>query len=166
MAIDYRLAEYREWLEENVRLSNPFSSRALRQLTFHLLMGGNYRLLTEPNTKGQLFTTFLWLAELQKQMIKAHKTEWLNALFEDVYSKKRKPKELKELLFWMMGLTRKTAINLGLRQADYPRIFEETVGYFNELFARLRRRNFTNHAWLLLMAGSATLSISSLIVNI
>lgn len=159
MAIDYKLDEYRKWLDENVTLSDPFSPKALRRLTFHLLMGGNYRLLTEPNTKGQLFTTFLWLADLQKELIQQHNSEWLNILFNDVYTKTRKPKELKNLLYWVMGLTHKTAINLGLKQEDYPRIFEETIDYFNDLFSKIKREDFRDNAWLLLMAGSATLNI-------
>ena len=159
MAIDYKIDEYRKWLGENVSLSDPFSQKALRRLTFHLLIGGNFRLLTEPNIKGQLFTTFLWLADIQKELIKEHNTEWLHVLFEDIYSKKKKPKELQNLLYWIMGLTHKTAINLGLKQEDYPRIFEETIDYFNELFSKINRHDFKDNAWLLLMAGSATLNI-------
>lgn len=62
MAVDYKLTQYKKWLQENVTLSDPFSPSALRKLTCSLLLGGNYRLLTEHNTKGQLVATFLWLS--------------------------------------------------------------------------------------------------------
>lgn len=159
MSINYRLEDYRRWLSDNITLSDPFSPAALRKLTYHLLMGRNYRLLTEPNTKGQLFTTFLWLSEIQKEAKRRYKSDWIKSLFEDIYSKRKKSKELKNLLYWMMGLTQKTAINLGLKKEDYPEIMQETITYFNELFSNIKRKDFQDNAWLLMMAGSATLNI-------
>ncbi|MBN2010307.1 CfrBI family restriction endonuclease [candidate division KSB1 bacterium] len=58
-----------------------------------------------------------------------------------------------------MGITNKTAINLGLKKDDYPEFFQETIAYFNELFSHIDRKDFLDDAWLLLMAGSATLNI-------
>ena len=58
-----------------------------------------------------------------------------------------------------MGITQKTAINLGLKQRDYPDFIHETIEYFNELFEKIGKKNFRDDAWLLLMAGSATLNI-------
>lgn len=159
MSFDYHLNEYRNWLEENVTLSDPFSPLALRKLTYHLLMGKNYRLLTESNTKGRLFTTFLWLTEVQKEAKRKHGKDWILALFDETYSQERSPKELKDLLLWLMGITNKTAINLGLKKTDYPEFMNETLAYFNELFERIGREDFKDDAWLLLMAGSATLNI-------
>ena len=128
MNINHKLDEYRNWLEKNVVLSDPFSPLALRKLTFHLLMGKNYRLLTESNTKGQLFTTFLWLSEVRKEAKNLYGDNWINALFDDIYTESRKPKELKNLMLWIMGITQKTAINLGLKQQDYPEFIHETIG--------------------------------------
>lgn len=157
--MDYKLEEYKKWIKENIILSDPFSPIALRRLTYHLLMGKNYRLLTESNTKGQLFTTFLWLSKIQKEAQKQYGKEWINLLFDDIYGLKRKPKELKNLLLWIMGITQKTAINLGLKKEDYPDFIQETIGYFNELFSNIGEGKFKDDAWLLLMAGSATLNI-------
>src|SRR4030067_3712244 len=102
MSLDYKLQDHRTWLKDNLTLSDPFSSMALRKLTYHLLMGKNYRLLTESNTKGRLFTTFLWLSEIQKEAKEEYGENWISLLFDDIYSQKNRPKELKDLLFWIM----------------------------------------------------------------
>lgn len=159
MSFNYKLEEYKSWLEENIILSDPFSPHALRNLTHHLLMGKNYRLLTESNTKGQLFTTFLWLYEVRNEAQKLYGNEWIKHLFKNIYTEKSKPKELKNLLLWIMGITQKTAINLGLKQEDFSDLIHETIEYFNELFEKIGKKEFRDDAWLLLMAGSATLNI-------
>ena len=159
MSFDYKLDAYRSWLEQNVTLSDPFSPIALKKLTHHLLMGKNYRLLTESNTKGRLFTTFLWLSQVQKQAKNEYGENWISHLFDETYAQYRSPKELKDLLFWIMGITRKTAVNLGLKREDYPGFMQETIAYFNELFDKIGNHEFKDDAWLLLMAGSATLNI-------
>jgi len=159
MDFDFKLDMYRTWLEENVTISDPFSPIALRKLTLHLLMGRNYRLLTEANTKGRLFTTFLWLSEIQKEAKKEYGEQWVKKLFHEIYSQHKKARELKDLLLWLMGITNKTAINLGLKNEDYPEFIMETLRFFNELFERIGRKDFVDDAWLLLMAGSATLNI-------
>ncbi|MBC8185908.1 CfrBI family restriction endonuclease [candidate division KSB1 bacterium] len=159
MSINFKLEEYRNWLEKNVTLSDPFSPVALRRLTHHLLMGKNYRLLTESNTKGQLFASYLWLSEIKKEAKNHYGDNWIKLLFENIYSEKKNPKELKNLLLWIMGITQKTAINLGLKKNDFPGFIDETINYFNELFDKIGRKDFKDDAWLLLMAGSATLNI-------
>ncbi|MHC4123023.1 MAG: CfrBI family restriction endonuclease [Planctomycetota bacterium] len=159
MAIDYKLEQYKGWMQENITLSDPFSQTALRRLTCNLLLGGNYRLLTEDNTKGQLVATFLWLSELQKQAKKKRGSDWLQALFEDIYSKKRIPKEMKLFVYWVMGLTQKTAKNLGLKKEDLSSFFNETVMYINQLLGQIEKERFKDEAWLMMMAGAATLSI-------
>lgn len=159
MSFDYKMDEYRNWLAENVTLSDPFSPLALRNLTYHLLMGKNYRLLTESNTKGRLFTTFLWLSQIQRDAINKYGEDWIAHLFDETYSKKNSPKELKDLVFWIMGITRKTAVNLGLKKEDYPEFMSDTIAFFNELFNKIGKQDFKDNAWLLLMAGSATLNI-------
>jgi hypothetical protein len=159
MSFNYKLEEYKNWLEENIILSDPFSSQALRKLTYHLLMGKNYRLLTESNTKGQLFATFLWLYEIRNEAQNLYGNEWIKHLFKNIYTEKSKPKELKNLLLWIMGITQKTAINLGLKQQDFSDFIHKTIEYFNELFEKIGKEEFRDDAWLLLMAGSATLNI-------
>ena len=158
MAIDYNLEPYRNWLEENTSLTDPFSPQALRDMVYHILMGRNYRLLTEPNTKGRLFATFFWLSKVQESAIDNYGDDWIKRLTEDLVSTDKKPEELKNLLLWILGLTNKTSVNLGLDKNDYVEIVIETIGHFNELFDRIDS-DFKNDAWLLLMAGSATLSI-------
>jgi len=159
MEFDYRLDNYKEWLAKNVILTDPFSEIALRKLTFDTLMGGNYRLLTEYNTKGKLLATYLWLSEIQKDAIEKYGPDWMEFLLQDLNTKTSTPKELKNLLLWIMGLAAKTATNLGFKKEHYPEILKETIEFFHELFSDIGREDFKDQAWLLLMAGSATLNI-------
>lgn len=160
MPINYNLVEYRAWLEENVTLSDPFSPTALRNITVHLLLGRNYRLLTERNTNGKLFSTFLWLSQIQENAIATYGADaWIEGLLDELIIQRRKPKELKNLMFWMMGITNKTATNLSLTSDEYRVFLTDTLTYFNQLFLRIGHGDFKNTAWLLLMSGSATLNI-------
>ena len=65
--MNYNLDEYRQWLTENITLTDAYSPESLRILTFHLLMGRNYRLITEKNTKDKLLFTYLWLSDIVKE---------------------------------------------------------------------------------------------------
>jgi len=159
MRIDLGIESYQKWLEENITLSNPFSESALRRFTEHVLMGGNYRLFTELHTKGKLFATYVWLTDIQERARKEYGQDWIKELFDELYSQKRKPAELRNLLVWLMGLTHKTAVNNGITTKDYPEVIGKTLDYLAELFGRIQKDAYRDRAWLLLMAGSATLSL-------
>jgi hypothetical protein len=49
--INYGTEEFSKWLSENLTLSGAFSVESLKAVTAHVLMGRNYRLITETNTK-------------------------------------------------------------------------------------------------------------------
>jgi len=157
--MDYKLEEYKNWLENNTKLTDAFSETALRNAVVHLLMGKNYRLLTENNTKGKLLTTYLWLSKLREQAIKEYGEEWIKDFFQTTYNKKKKPKEISDLLSWILGLTNKTATNLGISKKEYPDVLINTLDFFHNLFKENDNLQFKSDAWLLMMAGSATLTI-------
>ena len=62
--MNYNTEQYRGWFEQNVRLSNAFSVESLKDITHHILMGRNYRLITENNTKSKLLFTYAWLSDI------------------------------------------------------------------------------------------------------
>jgi hypothetical protein len=53
MPIDFETDKYQKLLEENVKLTAPFSPAGMRALTLCLLLGKNYRLLTEQSPMGR-----------------------------------------------------------------------------------------------------------------
>lgn len=156
--IEYSIDTYRKWLSENVKLSNAFSPESLRELTFHVLMGRNYRLLTEANTKDKLFTTYMWLSDVFESAKSIHGKNWQVELLKDLQSKKRTP-EQKDLVHWLLGTTTKGAVNLGIPKEDYPNVLSEMIDHCTQLFQNLGRPDQIDRAWLFMMAGSATLNI-------
>lgn len=157
--IDYGVEEYSRWLAENVTLSNAFKGEALRVLTSHVLMGRNYRLITETNTKDKLFLTYLWLLDIVKKAKIEYGSEWKNSLLNELVAAKKLDPQKKNLLFWLLGLTQKTAVNLNVTNADLPQVMTDLVTHVNELFHQINRVDDIDEAWLLMIAGSATLNI-------
>lgn len=157
--MDYNIAEYREWLAQNVTLTNAFTPDALRRMTHHILMGRNYRLITEYNTKSKLLYTYLWISDVVKKAQAEYGEDWKLALFTDLYAKKRRSPEEKNFLNWFIGLTTKTATNLGMLQADYPQAMTDLLEHIHRLFSEIGRDDEVNNAWVLMMAGSASLSL-------
>ncbi len=147
-------------VKKNTNIFDPYSVESLRNITFHLIQGRNFRILIEPNTQGRYFTTFHWLKELRDQAIKRYgENDWITEFFNAIQATRRKPKELKDIENWIFGSTIKGTVNLGYSSDDYPRILRETIERYNTLFEQLEITGVKNDAWLMLMAGSATLSI-------
>lgn len=157
--MDFKIETYKKWLNENVTLSDPFSLNSLRVITHHLLMGRNYRLLTEVNTKDKLFATYLWLTDIVENAKSKFGHLWREKLLNELLKEKAKSEEHRNLIYWLLGLTYKGAINLGLTLEDLPDILKEMISHCNDLFEQMKRSNDIDNAWLLMMAGSATLNI-------
>lgn len=157
--IDYNLDQFRQWLDENVSLSDPFSPESLRKITRHILMGRNYRLLTETNTKDKLFTTYLWLMDIVRNAKEEYGENWKIELFNELNGIRRKSDEQKNLLWWLLGLTAKGAVNLSILRTDLPEILATLINHIRTLFEDIGRSDSIDDTWLLMMAGSATLNI-------
>jgi hypothetical protein len=161
MPVNLNVREYRKWLDRNVSLKDPFSVEALREIVTQLLLGRNYRILTEQNTKDRLNVTYIWLQNIVKNARKNYGEEWREKLLDQLLSSRNRSKEETDLSRWLIGLTKKTADNLDIKTDDLPDILAETVKYFNDLFAKFGKnvRKNKDEIWLLMMAGAATLSV-------
>jgi hypothetical protein len=157
--MDYCMVEMDRWLEQNVRLADAFSPDSLRELTKNLLMGRNYRLITEQHTKGRLMFAYLWLLDVIKEAKGEYGDNWKTGLLNNLSEQKQLSSEQKNLLYWLMGLTNKTATNLGVRKEDHPDFLANTIDHISKLFKSIERESDLDNAWVLLMAGSATLNI-------
>lgn len=156
--MDISVDRYRSWLEENVSLSDPFEPSTLRRIVHHILLGRNYRILTERNTKDKLLATYAWLCEIYREAREEHGDRWREGLLEQLQSERDSEEEL-DLMHWLLGLTRKTAYNLDYRLDDFPTVLTETIEYCTNLFRDMEFEDEMDNTWLLLMAGSATLNI-------
>lgn len=161
MPIELNISDYRAWMTSNIMLSDPFAPDSLKRLVIALIMGKNYRLLTEENTKKKLITTYAWLAKVLRNARQVHGTQWREQLLEQLIAVNRPTREEKQLMLWLLGLTDKTAKNLDIQKEDFPDFLRETIAYCNELFQNIGDQHtiVQDDIWLLLMGGSATLNI-------
>lgn len=157
--VDYKIETYRKWLAENVKLTNAFSPTSLRELTIHLLMGRNYRLLTENNTKEKLLTTYVWVSDVVKSAQSEYGKEWKQGILNELLTTKKPSPEQQNILHWLLGTTVKGKVNLSITKKDFTDVLNELVSYCNTLFANIGRKDELDNAWLFMMAGSATLNI-------
>ena len=129
---------------------DPFSASATREATARILTGMNYRLFYEGVTRRKLIETYRELAELARKFPK-NDDAWkqhVRSLVENGTP------EDKRLRYWLMGLTKKTAENLGIRVKDYPTVFDQMMSDIEDT-PQIDQRE----ASLLLWCGTATLTI-------
>ena len=157
--MDYIIDTYKNWLDSNIMLADAFSAQSLKTLTTHMLMGRNYRLITENNTKGKLMLTYLWLIDIVQNAKNDYGNNWQKELLDDLMNMRRKTPEQKNLMHWLIGLTAKTSVNLGVSKEDLPEFLSDVSSHMNQLFSSIGRQEDIEAAWLLMMAGSATLNI-------
>lgn len=157
--MDYKITQYRNWMNENISLTNAFSEESMRAMAYHVLMGRNYRLITENNTKSKLALTYLWLSDVVKEAQSEYGDEWKAKIVQDLMDTRHRTDEQKDLLLWLVGLTQKTSKNLGIQNRDLPTVMQELQEYIGDLLDKINRYDDMDKAWLLMMAGSATLNI-------
>ena len=129
---------------------DPFSASATREATARILTGMNYRLFYEGVTRRKLIETYRELAELARKFPQ-NDDAWkqhVRSLVENGTP------EDKRLRYWLMGLTKKTAENLGIRVKDYPTVFDQMMSDIEDTPQMDQRE-----ASLLLWCGTATLTI-------
>ncbi|MCD8146281.1 MAG: CfrBI family restriction endonuclease [Clostridiales bacterium] len=105
--MDYLVEQYNSWLDDNIALTNAFSEESMRQMAIQLLLGKNYRLITENNTKSKLALTYLWLSEVVKNAQIEFGQDWKVRLVDDLNNVRHRTPEQDNLMFWLAGLTKK-----------------------------------------------------------
>lgn len=157
--MEYLIDQYKKWMNDNIALTNAFSEESMRQMSIQMLLGKNYRLITESNTKSKLTLTYLWLTDVINNAKNEYGVNWKLALIEDLNSIRHRTPEQNNLLFWLAGLTQKTSTNVGILRSDLAVVIEELQRYIGDLLINIGRYEDMDKAWLLMMAGSATLNI-------
>lgn len=132
---------------DKARWEDPFSPEGQREATARILTGSNYRLFFEGITRRTLISTYRELSKLANSH-PGDDEAWRNALQQAIKGKD------KNLRYWLVGLTTKTATNLGYKVSDLPDVFEEVM---DELAGEDDAGQ--RETALLLWAGAATLTI-------
>ena len=133
---------------QKARWEDPFSPEGQREATAKILTGLNYRLFFEGITRQKLLETYQELTKIANEN-PDNDEMWKRNLRETIQSGKDK-----ELRYWLIGLTAKTATNLNLKTTELPGFFDETM---KELTNEYKEE--TRDTALLLWAGAATLTI-------
>ena len=134
-----------EWLD-------PFSPQGTREATAKILTGRNYRLFYEDATRRTLIETYRTLTELAR----THPTDsdaWRTHIRDLVNTGDVEDKRMRQ---WLIGLTMKTAQNLGLKVGDYASVFDDMMA---DIDAVASSENERREIALLLWCGTATLTI-------
>lgn len=157
--MDYKVEQYNKWLKQCVSLTDAFSEQSMREMAFHVLMGQNYRLITESNTKNRLTLMYMWINDVISAAKAEYKDNWKSKLVEDLMNTRHRTSEQDDLMYWLVGLTHKTSRNIGVNKQDLPDVMEKLQAQIKELMVKIDRYKDMDKAWLLMIAGSATLTI-------
>lgn len=129
------------------------SAAGVRQIVAALFLGYNYRLYTEGQTRHQLLAAYEQLLAVRRRLpAGAGHSEWLAALQAELGPSGG------DLAWWLLGLTNKTAQNLGIRRNERLDYLEEVAQHIRDTTVNSPDSSFDD-AMLMLWAGAATLTV-------
>ena len=132
------------------------SVSGIRQIVAALFQGYNYRLYTEGQTRNQLFDAYRQLIAVRQRLPgNAGYDEWMAAVRAEL------DQSGNNLAWWLLGLTNKTAQNLGGRREERFGYLEEIAQHVREVVENAPDFSFDD-AMLMIWAGAATLTIRGL----
>ena len=132
--------------------TDPYSPEAVQEITANVLTGENYRIFYESATKRKLIETYKNLRDLANRH-PDNESDWRNSIKEILENNSQ---ESKILQLWLIGLTKKTADNLGVTRKDYPVLFDDMMKCFERTEKSCKDRR---EMALLFWCGTATLTI-------
>ena len=139
------MANAPEWVD-------PFSPQGTREATAKILTGRNYRLFYEDATRRTLIETYRSLTELAR-MYPQDSDAWQTHVRELVSTGDLEDRRMRQ---WLIGLTMKTAQNLGVKVGDYSSVFDDMMADIEAVASSDSERR---EIALLLWCGTATLTI-------
>ena len=135
------------------RLYDLSSAEGVREIVAALCLGYNYRLYTEGETRSQLLEAYTQLISVLRRLPKDAEYEtWMETLRSEIDQADSR------LEWWLLGLGKKTADNLGINKSNRLDFLEE-VGRHLWTASRNDGGLSFEDAMLMLWAGAATLTI-------
>ncbi len=157
--MEYLIEDYQAWVDNNIAFTNVFSEESMKQMAIQLLLGRNYRLITENNTKNKLALTYVWLVKVVENARNEFGDEWKEKLMEELSGLRHRTPEQDNLLFWLAGLTKKTSANLGVEKNGMSNVIVDLQEDIGRLLDGIGHGEALDTTWLLMMAGAATLYV-------
>ena len=134
---------------DQIQVIDPFSPEGIREAVARILEGHNYRLFFEDVTKRRLIAAYRELSKFKLED-QTDDEKWKEAIIEEITGG-----DDKNLKYWLLGLTKKTAQNLGVKKAEYPSLFDRMI---HEIQSQSENLGIRDSA-LLIWAGAATLTV-------
>ena len=136
------------------RLYDLNSADGVREIVAALCLGYNYRLYTEGETRNNLLNAYRQLMNVLRRLPSdAPYDEWMDALRQEVDNSSGEPIE-----WWLFGLGRKTAQNLGITRDNRIDFLDEVGQHLLAITNEPDAPTF-EEAMLMLWAGAATLTV-------
>ena len=130
------------------------SATGVRQIVSALFQGYNYRLYTEGQTRGQLLEAYGRLIEIRQRLPEAADyDQWLEAVRAELDGAGN------DLAWWLLGLTNKTATNLGIQRSDRLEYLQEIAQHVKEVTEGDDSPMSFDDAMIMIWAGAATLTV-------
>jgi len=128
------------------------SADGVRKIVIALLQGYNYRLFTEGQTRTHLLANYEKLSNIIKGLADdPGSSEWTTSLMNEL------DEQESDLAWWLLGLTTKTAKNLGLNRESRKEALEEIIQH---IISHTKDSSMDfSEAVLMLWGGAATLSV-------
>jgi hypothetical protein len=115
MSIDLDLQGLRQRLST---AGSIYSAAEVRKIVLTILLGKNYRRLTESATSLEISCYMNWILSICHKAKIAYGDDWLEKL-QELCSATKRSQETKWLRVWLMGLALKTTQNLGIKINEY-----------------------------------------------
>ena len=133
---------------------NITTPQGLREIVAALFTGFNYRLYTEGETRTQLVGAYQELLAIIHRLPEgADYNDWMEALREELMNAEGR------MEWWLLGLGKKTADNLGIKSDEERLEFLEQIGAHLLATSKSQDGPAFEDAMLMLWAGAATLTI-------
>ena len=137
--------------KDAIQILDPFSPEGIRETVANVLEGQNYRLFFESVTRRRLIATYQELAKY-RMSDEQDDRKWEQAILDKIESGDGADDNLR---YWLLGLTHKTAVNLGIKKSGLQHLFRELR---KEMEVQSHELGVRDTA-LLLWAGAATLTV-------
>ncbi|MCY4313984.1 MAG: CfrBI family restriction endonuclease [Gammaproteobacteria bacterium] len=130
---------------------DPFSAEGLRDASARILTGTNYRLFFDGVTRQDLLKAYTELHGIS-QSYPNDDEKWRGSVRELIQQSGGGKDNIR---YWLIGLGKKTAQNLGLKVSDYPAVFDMMLEEIENYPSHIKTRDIA----LLMWCGAATLTI-------
>lgn len=154
-----KFLEYKEIID-SLQIYDLKSVIGQKEMAISLLCGENYRIKPEENVQSKLTANYIWIYERVKEAKSKYGESWREDLF-DFLNKGKLNREEKNLKWWLMGLAEKTAKNIDLydNKEEAKKFLKQQINNNANIISKTKTSLSSDDAWLMLMAGHATLNI-------